>query len=424
MKGGRGNQSPPFADPKNSGWSDKNPKNWNKKNWKHKMQNVGKQIGSWGNKLKKQWKKDLPWEEHHSSKNSVSSVFKAKRKELETELMSLIRDCKTEGATKNSTEMDECNYSNHTLKGERLNRFWEANPKANMLRWEHKTEEFISKVQGFTENIDASNKRLSFLREKLGPMMTNSHPSMKDQHMMKNLRRGIAMMEARQRLVDQYKTWQTQKSKWDNSDIAKCLESRKRKFTDSLLPGVFGSDAEQATAHTQGMSEVWKECEKITNKNLPFANGGCFDKLAESISELSLGFGKLFTSNEGTLGLPSWLEKLQGAIGIVQNQCISPTDKNQTCQEYFKSELEDSDIEEMKNSDGQTSMSVAFKFNGFKDVMKKLMDKEFWLNAPEDCGVQGDEQVNGLVNGMQNEYKNMKNVNAIAPGEFLPHNRM
>jgi hypothetical protein len=260
-----------------------------------------------------------------------------------------------------------------------------------------------------SKTLAASDKRLEFLRTKLDPLLTQANPDTSTLRQVKNLRRAVSMMEARQRLVDQYKTWQSQKSSWDESPIAKCLESRKAKFADSLMPGLLVGEVEQKAQHDTDMQGVWDECEKIGNKSLPFAKGGCFDKLAENFNGLSISFAKLWNPSKIGTKWDSFLDTLHKSFGTIENECVNAPVKNQTCQEYFKEELKDSKIEEMKNNEGVTSMAVAFKWNGFKDTMKKLMDKDFWLNAPEDCGITSEQQAAGLAEDMENEYENVKN---------------
>jgi hypothetical protein len=111
------------------------------------MKNMGKQMGSWKEQIKRKWDKksdnkppgkngeawrvpqekdSTPWWKHHSHKNSIASGFKAKRQELESQLKALMSDCKAD-----ATKSDECHSTNKTLKGEKLKKFWESNPKAN-----------------------------------------------------------------------------------------------------------------------------------------------------------------------------------------------------------------------------------------------------------------------------------------------------
>jgi hypothetical protein len=396
------------------------------------MEGMGKQMGEWKDQIKRKWDKkggnkppgknseawrvpqekdNTPWWEHHSHNHSIASGFKAKRQELESQLKSLMSDC-----TADKSKSDECHSNNKTLKGESLKKFWESNPKANMLRWEHKTEEFINTVEGMSKKLAKSDARLSYLRDKLAPLITQASPNTSTARKIQTLRRAVSMMEARQRLIDQYNTFKSQKSAWDTSPIAKCLESRKAKFADSLMPGLLQTEPESIARHNTDMESVWDECEKIANKSLPFAKGGCFDKLAENFNGLSAKFGKLWNpAKEGTKW-DSFLNTLESSIGTIENECVNGREKNQTCQEYFKEELKDSKIEEMKSNDGHTSMAVAFKWNGFKDVMKKLMDKEFWLNAPEDCGVVSEVQAEGLAENMERKYQDVKNNGGIPSG--------
>jgi hypothetical protein len=111
------------------------------------MKNMGKQMGAWKEQIKRKWgkksdnkppgkngkawrvaqeKDSTPWWKHHSHKNSIASGFKAKRQELESQIKALMSDCKAD-----ATKSDECHSINKTLKGEKLKKFWESNPKAN-----------------------------------------------------------------------------------------------------------------------------------------------------------------------------------------------------------------------------------------------------------------------------------------------------
>jgi hypothetical protein len=177
------------------------------------MKNTGKQMGNWKKQIKRKWDKksdhkppgknsqawrvpqekdSTPWWEHHPYKNSIASGFKAKSQELETQLKALMSDCKAD-----ATKSDECRSTNNTLKGEKLKKFWESNPQANILRWDHKTEEFIKKVERMSKTLAASTKRLEFLRTKLAPLLTQVNPDSSTLHQVKNLRRAVSMMEAR-----------------------------------------------------------------------------------------------------------------------------------------------------------------------------------------------------------------------------------
>jgi hypothetical protein len=387
---------------------------------------MGKQMGNRKKQIKRKWDKksdkkppgkngeawrvpqekdSTPWWEHHSHKNSIASGFKAKRQELESQLKSLMSDCKAD-----ATKSDECRFINKTLNGEKLKKFWESNPHANMLRWEHKTEEFIKKVEGMSKNLAASDKRLEFLRTKLAPLLTQANPDTSTLRQVKNLRRAVSMMEARQRLVDQYKTWQSQKSSWDASPIAKCFESRKAKFADSLMPGLLLGDLEQKAQHDFDMQGVWDECEKIGNKSLPFAKGGCFDKLADNYNFLTRSFDKLSNPNGTATENIIFFIAFEASILIIENECFNTQENNQTCHEYFKEALRHLVIEDMKNQIGIPSMSVELKWWEFQDTFKVLMDKEFWLNAPEDCWITSEHQAVGLADGMEKQYENVQNT--------------
>lgn len=83
--------------------------------------------------------------------------------------------------------------------------------------------------------------------------------------------------------------------------------------------------------------------------------------------------------------------------------------KSPTCKQYLEKEFKDesSSFEDDKSKDSAGVMSetvkIGFKWNKFGKAMKKLMDEDFWLNSPEDCGIHGSVNIKPVVEKIQNK---------------------
>jgi hypothetical protein len=126
----------------------------------------------------------------------------------------------------------------------------------------------------------------------------------------------------------------------------------------------------------------------------------CFDKIADDFNSLSASFAKLWNPSSTPAQWDIFMDTLQSSIRNIKNGCLNTSRTNQTCQEYIDEALNRSKIEEMKNEEEVTSMQVALIWNKFQDNMMYILDKEYWLNAPEACFLTSEQQAVRLGAGM------------------------
>jgi hypothetical protein len=137
------------------------------------------------------------------------------------------------------------------------------------------------------------------------------------------------------------------------------------------------------------------------DSTMPFANGGCIEKLADNYSTLMSNF-KDFLHERSDANVSKMADGLTNGY-IIMQKCLTADfeKKAPTCKEYVKQELQLDDLQ-VGNVIGEgeglaKAVKIGVEWNKLGKGIGKIMDEDFWLNAPEDCGVASNlEKVDTL----------------------------
>jgi hypothetical protein len=175
------------------------------------------------------------------------------------------------------------------------------------------------------------------------------------------------------------------------------------------VPGLLVGELQQKAQNEFDMHRVSEECEKIGNKSFPFARGGFFDKLADTYKSIHATNENVINRKRTQREADFVYDTLGRSLMIIERECFNAPEKNQTCREYFLHALKELVLERMKNIEGGITIYYVFMFQEFYNTFRILLDKEFWLNAPEACWMTSEQQAVGLADGMEKHYENVQN---------------
>jgi len=338
---------------------------------------------------KKNW---VWWKNVLKSKESRANKFMKRKSKLFKKLKKQWYKC----MQKTKDNMKKCSTSILVKKAKfwkkHHNKFW----RENLMRW--KAIEIAQKtVVKFTDAKDSVEKdgykSAKYYKDQINEKLQNfKEKAMNEIEKDEILSIKKKMKDALklENMADDLKVYEKQKSDWENSNAGKCLKLRAKSFLLNL-----GSLAgKEVSKQDEGnfKKEVDYSCQKVP-VHLPFSNGGCLDKLELNYKGQTMGFSN-FLKNKSGDNARLMINGLNNAQLIILENCIKPLIENSfiQCKEYIEKKLYLGELLKVADLDNSTqlALNIAMQWNNFGNAMKTLVDENFWLNAPRECGIGKD----------------------------------
>jgi len=315
------------------------------------------------------------------------------------------------------------NYRLCGMKIKRLRRiiwkkYHEKNWKENIMRWNKKRNMNNPRFKWAQQNFQKPNfKPFQFYKkewnQKYKGLKINEIDAAKKKRMMM-FKRLMQKARAKANLLRGFVVYQKQRGVWERSNAGKCLTMRKKDFVLNLSPMWGVVNEERQKKHEEFKKDMAAACEGV-NKALPFSNGGCMEQLTDHYAQFINSF-KEFLHNKSEENIKKLKEGHFKALHILKTQCIgglmSIEKKSPACKKYivnefgFNNNQQMEDQQEVVEKPWKAAIKIVHKVNKFKKIVQKLTDEDFWLNAPEDCGVSKDVDTSKLVTEIKQLAKN------------------
>jgi hypothetical protein len=281
-------------------------------------------------------------------------------------------------------------------------KFHAANPIENMMRWHKRASNAPEKMKwakakSTKDYAPYKAYKAEYLKFK---SMDSKLMDGATKAAMKKVKSLFKKSLHKKHLLTGYKLYQQQEKFWGDDKVGKCIRLRKQDFMKNLKP-VWGISEEDRKAQRYELKAKLMEACRDVDSTMPFANGGCIEKLADNYSTLMSNF-KDFLHERSDANVSKMADGLTNGY-IIMQKCLTADfeKKAPTCKDYVKQELQLDDLQ-VGNVIGEgeglaKAVKIGVEWNRLGKGIGKIMDEDFWLNAPEDCGVAGNlEKVDTL----------------------------
>ena len=333
-----------------------------------------------------------PWWKKTHNKESMGGKLRGKMGPMVSKFKAFFKKCMQSSS---KSQMESCKHKLAMLKKKLWYKFHAANPKENMMRWHKKAIDTPEKMKWARAKSTKDYAPYKAYKAEYLKFKSMDSKLMDGQTIaaMKKVKSLFKKSLHKKHLLTGYKLFQQQEKIWGDDKVGKCIRLRKQDFMKNLKP-VWGKSEEDRKAQREQFKAQLLEACKDVDPTMPFANGGCIEKLADNYSTLMSNF-KDFLHDRSDANISKMADGLTNGYSIMK-QCMTADfkKKSPTCKDYFKQELQLDDFQ-VENVLGEgeglaNAVKIGLGWNKLGKGINKIMDEDFWLNAPEDCGVAGN----------------------------------
>jgi len=288
-----------------------------------------------------------------------------------------------------------------------------ANPKENIMRWHNRSQSTPKDFKWAQENIlkipelDSEWQKYKTQYTQLQDIPLQSMDSATKAGF-KQIKKLFKTSLKKQNLLSGFKLYKQQETLWSDDKNGKCIKLREKDWLENLKSAT-GLSTEDRKAARQKFKTLVQEACKDVEYDMPFANGGCMDKLADNYADLMGDFKQFLSNRDDPI-----VQKM--ATGILDGyetmtKCLEGEfeKKAPTCKEYIEKELnlKDTDVRKLLDQSDplQKAVKIGVVWNRLGKVMHKVNDQDFWLNAPEDCKVSQGLEKAEVIKQFQDQFQ-------------------
>jgi hypothetical protein len=341
------------------------------------------------------------WKKTHN-KDSMGGQLRGKMGPMFSKFKSFSKKCMQSYSADSKSDIKSCLHKLAMMKKKLWYKFHAANPIENMMRWHKRasnTPEKMkwAKAKSTKDYAPYKAYKAEYLKFK---SMDSKLMDGATKAAMKKVKYLFKKSLQKKHLLTGYKLYQQQEKLWGDDKVGKCIRLRNQDFMKNLKP-VWGISEEDRKAQRLELKAKLMEACRDVDSTMPFANGGCIEKLADNYSTLMSNF-KDFLHERSDANVSKMADGLTNGYFIMQKCLTADFEKKApTCKDYVKQELQLDDLQ-VENVIGEgeglaKAVKIGVEWNKLGKGIGKIMDEDFWLNAPEDCGVASNlEKVDTL----------------------------